>query len=187
MREISVEQIKSRVVPLCLTAAYDLPEDVRRAIESAIGGEPSPLGRSMLEQVLENSRIASKDHMPICQDTGVAVFFVEMGQDAHITGGSLGEALAEATEKAWKDAYLRMSIVADPLFARKNTHTNTPPIVHLRLVPGDGLKITIAPKGGGSENMSRMAMLKPTAGIPAVADFIYETVVLAGGNPCPPV
>jgi len=187
MREISVEQIKTRVVPLCLTAAYDLPQDVRGAIEGAIGGEPSPLGRSMLEQLLENCQIACKDRVPICQDTGVAVFFVEMGHDAHITGGSLDEALADATEEAWKDAYLRMSIVADPLFGRKNTHTNTPPIVHLRLVPGDGLKITVAPKGGGSENMSRLAMLKPTAGVAAVADFICETVVSAGGNPCPPV
>jgi len=187
MREITVQQIKSRVAELCLTAAYDLPPDVRRAIEGALGGEPSPLGRSMLEQLLENCRIASGDRVPICQDTGVAVFFVEIGQDAHVTGGPLSDALTEATETAWKDAYLRMSIVGDPLFARKNTQTNGPPIVHCSVVPGDGLKITIAPKGGGSENMSRMAMLKPTAGAAAVADFVYETVVSAGGNPCPPV
>jgi fumarate hydratase subunit alpha len=187
MREITVEQIKSAVVPMCLAAAYDLPLDVLRAIEGARGSETSPLGRSMLDQLLENASIASKDRVPICQDTGVAVFFVEIGQDAHVTGGSLLHALAEATEMAWKDAYLRMSIVGDPLFARVNTRTNGPPVVHCSLAPGDGIRITIAPKGGGSENMSRMAMLKPTAGVGAVADFVYETVVSAGGNPCPPV
>jgi fumarate hydratase subunit alpha len=187
MREITVEQIKSAVVPICLTAAYDLPKDVLSALDAVRGGETDPLGRSMLGQLLENAAIASRDRMPICQDTGVAVFFVEIGQDAHITGGPLLQALAEATEAAWKDAYLRMSIVGDPLFARKNTRTNGPPVVHCSVAPGDGLKITIAPKGGGSENMSRMAMLKPTAGVAAVADFVCEAVVSAGGNPCPPV
>jgi len=187
MREITVEQIKEHVIPLCLTAAFDLPEDVRQAIARAAENEPSPLGRSMLNQIKENYRLASVERVPICQDTGVAVFFVDIGQDVRVTGGTLQEALSEAAAEAWKSGCLRMSIVQDPLFTRKNTGFNGPPIVHVNIVPGDNLKITIAPKGGGSENMSRMATLKPTAGLPAVADFIYETVLLAGGNPCPPI
>ena len=187
MREITVEQIKEQVVPLCLTAAYDLQQDVRQAIARAAQLESSSLGRSMLNQLVENYSLAAKERAPICQDTGVAVFFVDVGQDVRISGGALQEALAEATSEAWKQGYLRMSVVEDPLFTRKNTGVNGPPIVHLSLVPGDRLKITIAPKGGGSENMSRMAMLKPTAGLTAVADFIYETVLSAGGNPCPPI
>jgi fumarate hydratase subunit alpha len=187
MREISVEQIKKQAAELCLKAAFDLPQDVRQALQQAAASEPSPLGKSLLGQCLENCRIASESRIPICQDTGTAVFFVDIGQDVRIVGGDLTEALAHATEAAWKDGYLRMSIAQDPLFARKNTGTNCPPIIHLSLVPGDRLKITVAPKGGGSENMSRLAMLVPTAGAEAVADFIYETVALAGGSPCPPV
>ena len=187
MREITAESIKKQAVSLCLTAAFDLPQDVRQALAAAVEAEPSPLGRSLLDQIIENYGIAADNRVPICQDTGVAVFFVDIGQDVRIVGGSLQEALAEATATAWKEGYLRMSIVQDPMFTRKNTGTNGPPIVHVSLVPGNKLKITIAPKGGGSENMSRLAMLKPTAGPSAVADFIYETVTLAGGNPCPPI
>jgi len=186
MREITVEQIVEHVIPLCLKAACDLPGDVCEAIVQAASLETSPLGRSMLNQLVENFSLATDERVPICQDTGVAVFFVDIGQDVRLVGGTLQEALSQATSEAWKSGYLRMSVVEDPLFTRKNTGVNGPPIVHLNLVPGDRLKITIAPKGGGSENMSRLAMLKPTAGLPAVADFIYETVMLAGGNPCPP-
>ena len=187
MREISAEQISERVMQLCLAAAYDLPPDVRRAIERAAGTEPSPLGRSMLGQLLENCDIAARDRMPICQDTGTAVYFIDVGQDVRIVGGGLRETITDATATAWKEGYLRMSIVGDPLFARKNTGINGPPIVHLNIVPGDRLRITLAPKGGGCENMSRMAMLKPTAGPQAVADYIVDAVVSSGGNSCPPV
>ncbi|MDR0498198.1 MAG: fumarate hydratase [Holophagales bacterium] len=187
MREITAETIEKQVIPLCLTAAYDLPEDVRQAIARAADSESSPLGRSMLNQLIENYSIASKDRVPICQDTGVAVFFVDIGQEVSIVGGTLQEALTKATAAAWSSGYLRMSIAEDPMFTRKNTGINGPPIIHINLVSGSKLKITIAPKGGGSENMSRMAMLKPTAGAAAVADFILETVAMAGGNPCPPI
>jgi fumarate hydratase subunit alpha len=187
MREIAVSQIVEQVEALCLKAAFDLPQDMRQELSSAAAAEPSPIGKSMLSQLVENYRVAEQQQMPICQDTGVAVYFAEVGQDVCITGGTLDEALARATEEAWKKGHLRMSIVEDPLFSRKNTRTNGPPIVHISIVPGDRLAITIAPKGGGSENMSRLAMLKPTVGAPAVADFIVETVKLAGGNPCPPI
>lgn len=187
MREISVETITKHVISLCLTAAYDLPEDVRQAIADAASKEESPLGRSMLNQLLENAGIAAKDRVPICQDTGVAVYFVELGQDVRITGGSLHEALTKATAQGWQEGFLRNSVVEDPLYTRKNTGINGPPVVHIDLVPGDKLKITLAPKGGGSENMSALSMLKPTVGAQGVADFIVDVVVRAGGNPCPPV
>jgi len=187
MREITIEQIKEQVVLLCLKAACDLPQDVRQAIVRGAETELSPLGRSMLNQLIENYRLAAEERVPICQDTGVAIFFVDIGQDVHISGGSLQKVLAEATAIAWQNGYLRMSVVHDPLFERKNTGINGPPIVHVNTVSGDKLKITVALNGGGSESMSRIAMLKPTAGASAAADFIYETVLLAGGNPCPPV
>ncbi|MCL1908744.1 MAG: fumarate hydratase [Holophagaceae bacterium] len=187
MREISTEKIVESVSALCLKAAFELPQDMRDALAKSAKAEPSPLGQSMLNQLVENYSIAEKKRMPICQDTGVAVFFVELGQDLRIVGGTIYDALKDAVAKGWKEGYLRMSIVEDPLFTRKNTGTNGPPIIHVTQVPGDKLKIYIAPKGGGSENMSRLAMLKPTVGAPAVADFIVETVILAGGNPCPPI
>ncbi len=187
MREISVETIAKQVASLCLTAAYDLPQDVHQAIADAAAREESLLGRSMLEQLLVNAGIAATDRVPICQDTGVAVYFVELGQEVRLTGGTLEEALTRGTAAGWKEGYLRNSVVEDPLFTRKNTGKNGPPVFHVELVPGDRLTITLAPKGGGSENMSRLAMMKPTLGPDAVADFIVETVVMAGGNPCPPV
>jgi len=187
MRKITIETIEKQVIPLCLTAAYDLPEDVRLAVARALESEPSPLGRSTLNQLVENYCIAARDRVPICQDTGLAIFFVDLGQEVNISGGTLQDALTNATAAAWSSGYLRMSVVEDPIFTRKNTGINGPPIIHINLVPGDKLKITIAPKGGGSENMSRLAMLKPTAGVAAVADFIFDTVVAAGGNPCPPL
>ncbi len=187
MRSISVDTIQKQVASLCLTAAFDLPQDVHQAIACAAEKEASPLGRSMLNQLLENAGIAAKERVPICQDTGVAVFFVELGQEVAITGGTLQEALTKAVAQGWKEGYLRASVVEDPLFTRKNTGINGPPVVHLELVPGDRLTITLAPKGGGSENMSALAMLKPTMGPDAIADFIVDTVVKAGGNPCPPV
>ena len=187
MREISTEKIVESVSALCLKAAFELPQDMRDALAKSAKTEPSPLGQSMLNQLVENYSIAEKKRMPICQDTGVAVFFVEIGQDLRITGGTIYEALKDAVAKGWKEGYLRMSIVEDPLFTRKNTGINGPPIIHVSQVTGDKLKIYLAPKGGGSENMSRLVMLKPTVGAPVVADFVVETVTLAGGNPCPPI
>lgn len=187
MRTISFDTIVNEVRQLCLTAAFDLPKDVLQAIDAAAAKEESPLGRSQLLQLVENAGIAATDRVPLCQDTGVAVFFVELGQDLHVTGGLLEDAIKQGTEQGWKCGYLRASVVEDPLFGRKNTGTNTPPVVHIELVEGDGLHITLAPKGGGSENMSQLIMLKPTMGAGAVADFVIETVVKAGGNPCPPI
>ncbi len=187
MRSISVETIEKQVASLCLTAAFDLPQDVHQALARAAEREASPLGRSMLNQLLDNAGIAAKQRVPICQDTGVAVFFVALGQEVSIVGGTLQEALTKAVAAGWKEGYLRASVIEDPLFTRRNTGINGPPVVHLELVPGDQLTITLAPKGGGSENMSALAMMKPTLGPEAVADFVVDTVVKAGGNPCPPV
>lgn len=187
MKTIAFDTLVNEVRALTLKAAFDLPQDVASALACAATTEASPLGRSMLAQVLENARIAAKDRVPICQDTGVAVFFVELGQEVSITGGTLREALTQAVAQGWQQGYLRASVVEDPLFTRKNTGINGPPIVHIDLVPGDSLKITLAPKGGGSENMSALAMLKPTVGAEGVADFVVDVVVRAGGNPCPPV
>ncbi|MBD3314270.1 MAG: fumarate hydratase [Chitinivibrionales bacterium] len=186
MRAIAYNEVVTRVAELCKKAAYELPSDVHAALESAHGSENAPLGRSILRHCLDNAAIASRERMPICQDTGFAVYFVEMGAEVFIEGGLLADAVAEGTARGYTDGYLRKSIVADPLFDRKNTRDNTPPIVHLSIVPGDRLRLILAPKGGGSENMSAVAMLKPADGQQGVIDFIVETVVKAGGNPCPP-
>lgn len=187
MKTITHDQVVAAVRDVCLKAAFDLPADVHQAIQKACATEESPLGRSMLEQLVANADLAARERVPICQDTGVAVYFVELGQDVHLVGGTLNEALTQATAEGWKAGYLRHSVVEDPLYSRRNTGINGPPIVHVTLVPGENLTITLAPKGGGSENMSALAMMKPTLGADAVAAFITETVVKAGGNPCPPV
>lgn len=186
MRKINVGMIEEKVAEMCLKAAFDLPEDALSAVNRALASESSERGRMFLAQYLENAKIAREEKLPICQDTGVAVFFVELGQEVHIEGGTLEDAIEKGTAKGYKDGYLRGSIVNDPLFDRKNTGTNTPPIMHLKLVSGDGLKITLAPKGGGSENMSAVKMLKPYQGVNGVIEFVVETVCSAGGNPCPP-
>lgn len=186
MRKILFDKIREETAALCLSAAFDLPEDVEAAIRKAAGEESSPRGQAFLNQYIENAALARRERLPICQDTGVAVFFVELGQDVVVEGGLLADAISYGVEDSYKSGYLRMSIVSDPLFDRKNTKTNTPPVIHLRIVPGDKLKITVAPKGGGSENMSALAMLKPSAGRKGVVDFVVNTVVKAGGNPCPP-
>lgn len=187
MRTLSSDAVVSAVAELCKTAAFDLPADVAAALERAREAEPSPLGRSILGQITENALLARSERVPMCQDTGVAVYFVEWGQDLRLEGLPLPEALAEGTRKGYAEGYLRMSIVKDPLFERVNSKTNGPPVVHTEVVPGDRLRITLAPKGGGSENMSALAMLKPLVGREGVADFVVETVRRAGGNACPPV
>ncbi|HWQ09048.1 MAG TPA: fumarate hydratase [Holophaga sp.] len=179
--------IVKEVARMCIQASCLLPPDVRTALEAGRDVEASPLGRSILDKLVENADLAAGQGVPICQDTGVAVFFVELGEDVAIEGGSLKAAIQEGTEAGYREGYLRKSVVRDPLFDRVNTKTNTPAVIHVDLVPGDGLRITHAPKGGGSENMSALAMLKPLQGKAAVTAFVVETVRKAGGNPCPPV
>ncbi len=186
MREIQAETITNAVAEMCLDAAYNLPQDTLQAIKTALTTETSERGRNFLNQYLTNSDIAGKEKLAICQDTGLAVFFIELGQEIAITGGTLNDAISAGVEKGYREGFLRMSVVDDPLFDRINTRTNTPPVIHLSSVPGDKLKITLAPKGGGAENMSALAMLKPSDGVDGVVNFVVNTVVNAGGNPCPP-
>ncbi len=186
LRKIPYRDVVEATVKCCIDGSCLLPDDVLRAIRSAAEKESSALGRDFLQQYIENAAIAVKERKPICQDTGFAVFFVEMGEDAMIDGGSIYQALTEGTARGYKEGFLRKSIVSDPIFKRKNTADNTPPVIHLTMVPGDKLKVVFAPKGGGSENMGALKMLKPSAGREGVVDFIVSTVTGAGGNPCPP-
>ena len=187
MRKISYEKIVEKIAQLCETAAIKLPHDVYDALQNGMNSEKSPLGVTILANCLENAEVAAETNCPICQDTGFAVFFIEMGVDVFVEGGLLEDAVAEGTALGYKRAYLRKSIVVDPIFNRSNTGDNTPPVIHLAMVLGDKLSITLAPKGGGSENMSAIAMLKPSQGRTGVADFVVNTVIRSGGNPCPPV
>ena len=184
MRHISTSEITSKVKELCIRAACDLGNDVVFVLKEFRGREESPLGKEVLDQIIENAQIALKEDAPMCQDTGIAVFFVEIGRNATIDG-SLEDAINEGVRQGYAEGYLRKS-VCHPL-TRKNTEDNTPAIIHTNIVDGDKVKITIAPKGAGSENMSRLAMLKPSQGLPAIKDFVINTVKDAGGNPCPPI
>ncbi|UCD93939.1 MAG: fumarate hydratase [Candidatus Zixiibacteriota bacterium] len=186
MREIKTDAIIDAVRQIAMEAATDLGEDVLAAIENAKKVEESPVGIDILNQIKENARIAATEKAPMCQDTGFAVLFVELGQDVRIVGGDFCEALNEGIRRGYKDGYLRKSVLGDPI-ERKNTGDNTPAIIHTEIVPGDKLKVTIAPKGGGSENMSEVKMLKPSDGIEGVKEFVVDKVLRSGGNPCPPV
>ncbi|MEJ5339398.1 MAG: fumarate hydratase [Aquificaceae bacterium] len=186
MREVHYEQIVEAVRRIAIKANYELPEDVELAYQSALRREESELGREVLQQILLNIRAAREEQAAYCQDTGVAVVFVELGQEVHVVGGSLEDAINEGVRKAYTEGYLRASMVYDPVFERKNTRDNTPAVIHYRVVPGDRLKLTFAPKGAGSENTSRLAMLKPADGWEGVKRFVLETVKLAGPNACPP-
>ncbi|OGL42068.1 MAG: fumarate hydratase [Candidatus Schekmanbacteria bacterium RIFCSPHIGHO2_02_FULL_38_11] len=186
MKNINANDITKAVKLMCMEANYYLGEDVLRAFNKALKEEKSPAGVSVMEQLIENANIAKNEQVPMCQDTGFAVFFVELGQDAHITGGTLKDAINEGVRQGYTEGFLRKSIVSDPL-KRVNTKDNTPAVVHIELVPGENLKITIAPKGGGSENMSGLKMLKPADGVKGVKDFVIERVSQAGSNPCPPI
>ncbi len=186
LREVSVNSISDRVRDACIEACNVLPDDVLAALDHAREVEESPIGRDVLDQLIENATIAREEAVPICQDTGFAVVFVELGQDVRITGGSLYDAINDGVKRGYDEGYLRKSIVRHPL-DRVNTGDNTPAVIHTELVPGDKLKITIAPKGGGSENMSAARMLKPSNGADGVKRFVVETVREAGSNPCPPV
>ena len=184
MREINVKMITERVRDLCMEANTDLGQDVLQAFDKAIEKEESPLGVEILRELKENARIAKEENVPICQDTGFAVVFVELGQDVHLVGGNLNNAIQEGVRQGYKDGYLRKSICHP--FTRGNTGDNTPAIVHTELVPGEEVKITVAPKGGGSENMSRVVMLTPSDGIEGIKRFVVQRVKESGSNPCPP-
>ena len=187
MREIHTDLITESVARLCIESNYYLGDDVLAALNSYREKETSPVGQEVLDQILENAEIARDEQMPLCQDCGLTVIFVELGQDAHITGGDLNEAIAEGVRQGYQDGYLRKSIVGRPFSGRVNTTDNTPPVIHTSIVPGDQVKIIVAPKGGGSENMSQLGMLKPADGREGVIDFAVESVRRAGANPCPPI
>ena len=187
MREINVETITKTVEELCIDANYNLPADVKKALEDAVEREESPLGREILQDILRNADIAKCDEVPICQDTGLAVVFLELGQGVKLVGGDLNEAINKGVRRGYVNGYLRKSSVDDPFLVRKNTNDNTPAIIHTTIVPGDKVKIIIAPKGGGSENMSALAMLKPSDGVKGIKKFVVDTVEKAGSNPCPPI
>lgn len=186
MREIDVKDIINAVAELCIRANYILNDDVYCALENAKKSEKSEIGREILCQLTDNADIAKNESVPICQDTGMAVIFVELGQEVHITGGLLTDAINEGVRKGYEEGYLRKSVVSDP-FIRVNTKDNTPAVIHYDIVEGDKIKITVAPKGFGSENMSRIYMLKPSAGIEGAKDAIIQAVDEAGPNPCPPM
>lgn len=186
MREISCESITDTICRLCIEAATMLPPDVAMAIECAWDVEQSDTGRSVLEDLIENYRYAAYSGIPICQDTGMAVVFADIGQDVHITGGLFEDAVHEGVRRGYAEGFLRKSVVADPL-RRVNTNDNTPAVIHVRIVQGDRIELNVAPKGFGSENMSAVKMLLPSVGQEAVEDFVVETVSKAGSNPCPPV
>lgn len=185
MREIHIDNIIAAVEHLFIDANLNLSENMYNAIKSAIDREESPAGREVLGELLKNADTAREEKMPICQDTGLAVTFLEIGQDVHITGGGLTEAVSEGVRRAYRNGYLRKSCCHP--FTRKNTGDNTPPIIHTRIVPGDKLKITVLPKGGGSENYGEVRMLTPSQGKEGVRAFVLEMVRKGGPNPCPPI
>ncbi len=187
MKEISVEDIACAVADLAVRACCRLPQDMVDGMRKAHEAEPSPVGKNILEQLLENAAIAANDGIPICQDTGLAVVFADVGQDVRIVGGAFEDAVNEGIRRGYVDGYLRKSCVAEPLFERKNTRDNTPAVIHTRLVPGDTLRLRLAPKGAGSENKSVVKMLVPADGIEGVRKVVLDAVLAAGPNSCPPM
>lgn len=186
MKEIDFNIIVEEVKNLCIKANYYISDDIKKSLEESCKKEDCQLAQDILKDIIKNSNIASSEKMPMCQDTGMACVFLEVGQEVHITGGSLTDAVNEGVRKGYKEGYLRKSVVKDPI-DRVNTKDNTPAIIYYDIVPGDKLKITVAPKGFGSENMSAIKMLKPSDGLEGVKKFIVETVEKAGPNPCPPM
>jgi len=186
MREIEAAKISRAVSELCIQANYRLPPDVISALKKSLNKEDSSLGREIIEELLENARYARASNVPICQDTGMAVIFLEIGQDLKVVGGDLEGAVNEGVRRGYEEGYLRKSVVADPL-RRKNTGDNTPAQIHSRIVRGDGLKIDLLCKGFGCENMSRAGVLNPGEGKAGIVDFVVRTVLAAGANPCPPI
>lgn len=186
MREINVKQITDVVERLCIEANEHLPEDVQRAIQECRAKEDGAIAAGVLDNIIENYQIADRECVPICQDTGMACVFLEIGQDVHLVGGALQEAVDEGVRRGYEKGYLRKSVVKDPV-RRGNTGDNTPAMLYTEIVPGEQVKITVGPKGFGSENMSAIRMFKPSAGLQGIKDFILETVETAGPNPCPPM
>ena len=186
MREINVQQITDVVEKLCIEANTYLPSDVKCAIKTCRACEDGEIAKGVLDNIIENFEIADTENVPICQDTGMACVFLEIGQDVHFVGGDLTDAINEGVRRGYTNGYLRKSVVADPV-RRGNTGDNTPAMIYTEIVPGDKLKITLGPKGFGSENMSAIRMFKPSAGLQGIKDFILETVETAGPNPCPPI
>lgn len=186
IRPVPVSAVTEALRRMCIRANTCLPPDVQEAIDQSYAREDSPTARRILEDIRENARIARQETMPICQDTGMACVFLEIGQDVHFVGGDLTQAVDEGVRRGYQEGYLRKSVVADPL-RRENTGDNTPAMLYTRIVPGDRVTITLAPKGFGSENMSAIRMFKPSAGLQGIKDFILETVRAAGPNPCPPM
>jgi fumarate hydratase subunit alpha len=187
VRELDVREVTAAVKDLCITANYDLPVDVYDALKKAQETEESPVGVEVLGQLIENADIAARDRVPICQDTGLAVFFIDLGQDVHLVGGDFEAAVNEGVRQGYLDGYLRKSAAQEPAHARRNTKDNTPAIVHTQIVPGDRVHLTMMAKGGGAENMSSLNMLKPSQGWAGMSQAVVDTVSRAGSNPCPPV
>ena len=186
MRTLNVEEISKNIKEMCIEANHFLSKDMDIAMKNAVSTEKSPLGKKILSQLQDNLKIAGKDMIPICQDTGMAVVFLEIGQDVHFEGGNLEDAVNEGIRRGYVDGYLRKSVVKDPIL-RENTKDNTPGIIHYKIVPGDQVKIKVAPKGFGSENMSRVFMLKPADGVEGVKEAVLTAVKDAGPNACPPM
>ena len=186
MRTLNVEEISKNIKEMCIEANHFLSKDMDIAMKNAVSTEKSPLGKKILSQLQDNLKIAGKDMIPICQDSGMAVVFLEIGQDVHFEGGNLEDAVNEGIRRGYVDGYLRKSVVKDPIL-RENTKDNTPGIIHYKIVPGDQVKIKVAPKGFGSENMSRVFMLKPADGIEGVKEAVLTAVKDAGPNACPPM
>lgn len=186
MREIDVKEISDNISEMCIEINHRLSADMRKVLSDAKDNEKSELGRQILSQLQDNLKIAEEEMIPICQDTGMAVIFLEIGQDVHLVGGDLTEAVNEGVRKGYTEGYLRKSVVSDPII-RKNTGDNTPAIIHEKIVPGEKVRILAAPKGFGSENMSRVFMLKPAQGIEGVKESVIEAVKDAGPNACPPM
>ncbi|WP_338586733.1 fumarate hydratase [Clostridium baratii] len=187
MREVSVNTIRDIVKELCIEANYYISNDIKEELINSNNKEKFEIAKEVLSKIIENDDIAKKEDMPICQDTGMACIFLDIGQDVHFVDGNLEEAINEGVRRGYKDGYLRKSIVKDPVLNRVNTKDNTPAIIYYNIVDGDKVKITVSPKGFGSENMSKIAMLKPSDGIEGVKKFILKTVEEAGPNPCPPM
>ena len=187
VREIHVDKITEQVAELCQSATHFLPDDVVLGLERAKDSEQSELGKQVLIEILENVDIAKKEMLPLCQDTGTTVVFIELGQDVHIVGGSLTEAINKGVSKGYTEGYLRASIVDHPFSSRINTKDNTPAVMHIEVTPGNRLKLKVLPKGGGCENMSRFAVLLPSAGKEPISEMVLRTIEESGGNPCPPL
>lgn len=186
MREVNVSIITDNIKEMCIEANHFLTDDMKNVFENAVKNEESALGKQVLGQLEENLKVAGEDMIPICQDTGMAVVFINVGQDVHLTGGDITDAINEGVRRGYDEGYLRKSVVKDPIY-RENTKDNTPAVIHFNIVPGDKVDITVAPKGFGSENMSRVFMLKPADGIEGVKEAILTAVKDAGPNACPPM